>query len=79
MTGITDSDESTFPVKVGPDLTHSGGNDAFVAKVNADGTGLVYCGYIGGARDDEGHGIAVDAAGNAYVVGTTGSDQPRSP
>ena len=79
VTGITDSDESTFPVKVGPHLTHSGGNDAFVAKVNAAGTGLVYCGYIGGARDDQGRGIAVDAAGNAYVVGTTNSDQTTFP
>ena len=33
------------------------------------GTALVYAGYIGGAGDDEGHGIAVDGAGNAYVDG----------
>ena len=38
---------------VGPDLTYNGGDyDAFVAKVKADGTGLVYAGYIGGASDD---------------------------
>ena len=53
---------------VGPDLTFNGGSsDAFVAKVNADGTGLVYAGYIGGGGDDDGSGIAVDGAGNAYV------------
>ena len=54
----------------GPDLTYNGGtDDAFVAKVNAVGTGLVYCGYLGGSGDDYGAGIAVDSAGNAYVTG----------
>jgi hypothetical protein len=35
ITGYTDSTEATFPVAVGPDLTHNGGVDAFVAKVSA--------------------------------------------
>ncbi len=51
---VRDSTETTFPVTVGPDLTFNGisdGWDAFVAKVNAAGTGLVYCGYIGGSLD----------------------------
>jgi RHS repeat-associated protein len=34
---------------------------------------LVYSGYLGGSQDDFGNGIAVDAAGNAYIVGTTNS------
>ena len=70
---------ATFPVKVGPSLIHSGASDAFVAKVKADGTGLVYCGYIGGAGFDGGSGIAVDAAGNAYVTGATDSDETGFP
>src|SRR5437867_8703908 len=52
ITGYTTSDERTFPVEVGPDLTHNGGWDTVVAKVKADGRGLDYCGYIGGAGDD---------------------------
>jgi hypothetical protein len=44
-----------------------------VAKVRADGKGLVYSGYIGGSRFDEGIGIAVDGAGNSYVTGRTSS------
>src|SRR6185503_5141901 len=56
VTGSTTSDQLTFPLSVGPDLTYNGGgleqSDAFVAKVKADGTGLVYAGYIGGAGDD---------------------------
>ena len=43
-------------------------NDAFVAKVNAAGTALDYCGYIGGSSLT-GRDIAVDTAGNAYVTG----------
>ena len=68
-----------FPVKVGPDLTHNGHFDAFVAKVNAQGTGLDYCGYIGGASYEYGYDIAVDSAGNAYVTGTTDSPQASFP
>ena len=74
LTGWTES--VSFPVTVGPDLVFNStllGPDAFVAKVNAAGTALVYCGFIGGDRDDIGTGIAVDAAGNAFVAGITHS------
>ena len=64
---------------VGPGLTHGGTLDAFVAKVNAAGTALVYAGYIGGSSVDQGYGIAVDGSGNAYVVGTTSSSQQAVP
>jgi len=73
VTGSTESDETTFPVTVGPDLTHNGVSDAFVAKVRADGSGLIYAGYIGGDDSDAGEDIAVDAAGNAYIAGATES------
>ncbi|MGB8957653.1 MAG: SBBP repeat-containing protein [Candidatus Aminicenantales bacterium] len=76
ISGTTDSDETTFPVKGGPDLTYNGGfTDAFVAKVDSSGTALVYCGYIGGLKEDYSHGIAVDGLGNAYVSGTTNSSE----
>jgi hypothetical protein len=73
VAGWTASTAATFPETVGPDLTFGGGSDAFVAKVRADGTGLVYCGYIGGSDADSGLGIAVDSDGNAYVTGWTWS------
>jgi len=82
VTGWTSSDEKTFPVRAGPDLTYNGGTylgDAFVAKVNPQGTALAYCGYLGGAADDQGYGIAVDAAGSAYVTGTTSSTEQTFP
>ena len=54
--------------------------DAFVSKLNADGSALVYSTYLGGANDDSGSGIAVDAAGNAFVTGgTSSSDFPATP
>jgi len=79
LTGYTESTQSTFPVMVGPDLTHNVGQDVFVAKVNATGTALVYCGYIGGWMQDIGYGIAVDSSGNAYVAGQTESNEITLP
>lgn len=73
LVGETASDENSFPVTVGPDLTFNGGLDAFVAKVNATGTGLDYCGYLGGDARDFGRGIAVDASGYVYIAGATES------
>ncbi|MBU0755129.1 MAG: SBBP repeat-containing protein, partial [Planctomycetes bacterium] len=84
ITGSTDSNEGSFPVTVGPYLTYQGAQpgdehgDAYVAKINADGSGLVYCGYIGGTYFDCGESIDVDADGNAYVVGTTASNNNPS-
>ncbi len=76
IVGTTYSSPSEgFPVTVGPDLTFNGSKDAFVAKVRADGTRLDYCGYIGGTDEDSGWGIAVDGAGNAYIVGRTYSSE----
>jgi uncharacterized protein (TIGR03437 family) len=50
-----------------------GEQDAFVTKLNAAGTALVYTTYLGGNRQDFGWGIAVDSSGNAYVTGYTNS------
>ncbi len=73
VTGLTNS--SDFPV-VHPlqSTLGGGGTNAFVAKLTADGTALVYATYLGGSgRDDEARGIAVDATGAAYVTGHTES------
>jgi hypothetical protein len=50
-----------------------GGGDAFVTKLNSSGSTLAYSTYLGGSGDDFGNGVAVDAAGNAYVTGQTNS------
>ncbi len=46
-----------------------GGGDAFAMKVSADGTAVLYATYLGGAEEDVGDAIAVDAAGSAYITG----------
>ena len=51
----------------GPDFPR----DAFVAKISADGSTLLYSTYLGGGNKDFGNGIAVDNSGSAYVTGTT--------
>jgi hypothetical protein len=48
-------------------------SDAFVVKLNAAGTGLIYATFLGGSDADVGHAIAVDGAGNAHVTGGTSS------
>ena len=65
----------TFPTPLGAfDTSHNGGgDDAFVTKLNAAGSALVYSTYLGGSGLDQGHGIAVDFAGDAYVIGVTAS------
>ena len=65
-----------FPTTTGAfDRTGAASNfaDAFVTKLNPAGTALVYSTYVGGSNMEFGNGIAVDAAGNAYVTGTTKS------
>ncbi|MFJ7159686.1 SBBP repeat-containing protein [Streptomyces sp. NPDC101118] len=73
VTGVTASNEGTFPETVGPDLTHNGGNDVFVARIDSGGAGLGYAGYLGGTEEDSGRGIDVDASGAAYLTGDTRS------
>jgi beta-propeller repeat-containing protein len=66
---------SNFPT-VNPVQATRGSNnspDAFVAKLNAAGSALVYSTYLGGSNFDGASGIAVDSSGNAYVTGGTGS------
>ena len=53
--------------------TLSGGSDAFVTKLDPDGSALVYSTYLGSNADDLAFGIALDAVGNAYVTGSTAS------
>ncbi|MCC6586718.1 MAG: SBBP repeat-containing protein [Bryobacterales bacterium] len=50
---------------------YNANTDGFVAKVNANGTALVYSTYLGGAARDDLNGIAVDSTGSVWVVGQT--------
>ena len=85
VTGATDS--ANFPATPGafetvyhgktPCSVYSDKCAAFLSKLNANGSALVYSTYLGGSG---GSAIAVDAAGNAYVTGSTSSDNfPTTP
>lgn len=78
ITGETKSNAQTFPLKNAFQSTRIGASDAFVAKLNADGTALFYSSFLSGSDREEGQAIAVDAAGNAYVAGfaSKGSTEP---
>ena len=80
VTGESSSDD--FPTTPGAfQMTYNGGlKDAFVAKLSAAGTALLYSTYLGGTGGEGGSGIAVDTTGNAHITGTTFSaDFPTTP
>ena len=53
--------------------TFGGQMDGFVLKLDPTGTTILYATYFGGTASDEGHSIAVDSGGNAYITGLTSS------
>jgi uncharacterized protein (TIGR03437 family) len=72
-TGETRSDN--FPVtEFCYQKDRRGSSDAFALKLTPEGTGLIYSTYFGGDGQENGRGIAIDAIGNSYVVGVTGSN-----
>ena len=80
VTGLAHASTGDFPTTEGAYRTfHCGGlpvasgADGFVAKINPAGTALVYSTYLCGDAHDSPNAIAVDAAGNAYVAGSTDS------
>jgi IPT/TIG domain/Beta-propeller repeat len=70
VTGITYLAPLGFP-DVTPSI--SNGPDAFVWKLDAAGSALLYSLCLCGSSSDGGRGIALDGLGNAYVAGSTAS------
>jgi Beta-propeller repeat len=71
VTGWTYS--SNFPILNAAQSRPGGGRDAFVAKLSASGTSLIFSTFLGGQGADAGNGIAMDSAGAIYVAGETAS------
>jgi hypothetical protein len=68
-----ETQSTDFPLAV-PIQWYAGGLvDAFVTKINAAGSALVYSTYLGGNDWEQARGIAVDSSGAAYVTGYTAS------
>jgi hypothetical protein len=75
VTGFTTA--PTFPTTPGAfDTTLNSNQDAFVTKLNARGSALVYSTFLGGASGED---IAVDTRDRAYVTGSAGGDIPTTP
>ena len=72
VTGSTLDAATDFPTTAGAfAVTHGGGIDVFVTRVNAAGSSLIYSTFLGGNGSDVGNGIAVNAANEAFVTGST--------
>ena len=69
VTGTTTS--TNFPTANAVQATFGGVFDAFVTKLDASGSAIVYSTYFGGGSNDNALSIAVDPTGNAYVSGRT--------
>ncbi len=71
ITGETGS--SDFPVQNPFQGSLAGPFNAFVTRLYTNGSGLVFSTYLGGNGYDAGTAVALDAASNVYVAGTTSS------
>lgn len=81
VTGFTDS--TNFPVSTNALYPNIGGiqnarnnafpGDAFITELAPDGSSFIYSTYFGGSGVEAGYGITIDAAGDAYITGITGS------
>lgn len=73
VTGATSSLNFPTASAFQPARAGTSGFDAFVTRLGASGSSVIYSTYLGGASTDRGASIAIDAASNAYVTGDTNS------
>ena len=72
LTGQTIS--ASFPLKNAYQTEYTAAfGTGFFAKVSADGRSLIYSSYLGGSNHDFTWSVAVDPAGNAFIIGQTSS------
>ena len=71
---------STFPTTSGAfQTTHGGCSDAYLAKLKADGSGMLYSTLFGGAHCEYALALAVDSAGNVAIGGSAEEGLPLKP
>jgi hypothetical protein len=75
VVGWTDSPDFPAAGVVGA-AARNGGHDAFVTKLNADGTGFVFSTFLGGFDGAGCRRIAVDSDGSVYITGSAGDGFP---
>ena len=74
ITGSTSS--ANFPLANAAQSVIGRQNDAFVSKLSANGTALIYSTYLGGSGDDLGKSIGVNVGGGASITGIAGPNFP---
>ncbi|HEY1269603.1 MAG TPA: SBBP repeat-containing protein [Candidatus Binatia bacterium] len=81
IAGSTIGSPAQLPTTPGAfDTSYNGKADAFVVKLNADGSQLLYSTFLGGGDNDYAGSIALDTAGSAYITGSTDSSNfPTTP
>jgi Beta-propeller repeat/Abnormal spindle-like microcephaly-assoc'd, ASPM-SPD-2-Hydin len=70
VSGTTNSSDLPTPTIGTPPLSNS---DAYIAKLDATGSHLIYMDYLGGSNEDDAFSLALDASNNVYVSGGTAS------
>ena len=71
ISGVTSS--LNFPTSNPFQAANGGGSDAFIAKLNAAGSGLSWSTYLGGSGVDNSLDLALDSTGRIYITGITTS------
>ncbi|MFN2195402.1 MAG: SBBP repeat-containing protein, partial [Anaerolineales bacterium] len=76
LVGYTESTDfpTMNPIQAGLNLTQCFCEDTFVTRLTPDAMTVLYSTYLGGAFEDYGQSIALDAAENIYITGSTQSD-----
>lgn len=69
LTGFTSS--NLFPTLSAYQPSFMGATDAFITRLNASGSALVYSTFLGGPGVDRANAIALDGGGNAWIAGET--------
>jgi uncharacterized protein (TIGR03437 family) len=64
----------TTPGAFQPQAAATGQRDAFVMRFDLSSGNLVYSSWLGGSKDETLGGLTVDSFGNAYVTGSTQSE-----
>lgn len=77
MVGTTNRPD--FPMVDGYDSSFNGNRDAYILKLNSNGSNILYSTFIGGSDSDYGESIAVSQDGSIFLTGTTmSSDFPTT-
>lgn len=67
------TESADFPTSFAVQIQDSGNYDAFVSRMGASGSNLIFSTYLGGSGDDTGCSLAIDSNGSTYICGITDS------